>query len=222
MSKAKDKKVISINAGSIKEAVDALNKAANQRSYIILGASIKDDFCDYNYEVTSGIGIGDKHKVDGTGIVEDDLREAFGKFNVHLAVMDEVFKHSKIEVDDIDQFHMHELTLLYRVKSFKIKKSKGYESISLVGEKYVSSAGGWMGLTSPEVALDNLGGFKWYNELITAADNVREEVALYKEGKYTAPVVEEKPDKKQASLFDKNEAAADEMMDMELEGSKLD
>lgn len=220
MSKATEKKVISIKAGSVKEAVDALNNAANKRSYIILGASLKDDLCDYNYEVTGGVGIGDGHKVDGTGIIEDDLREAFAKLNVHLAVMDEVYKHSKIEVEDIDQFHMHELTLLYRVKSFKIKKSKGYESITLVGEKYVRSASGWMGLTSPEVALDNLGGFKWYNELKTASDNVREEVALYKEGKCTAPEVKVKVDKKQASLFDGKDV--DQEMEEELEGSKLD
>lgn len=216
------KKTITIKADSIKEAVDQLNKAANKRSYMIMIASIKDDFCDYKYEVTGGIGIGDKHSVDGTGIIDDDLRDAFAKFNVHLAVMDEVFKHSDIEIDDIDQFHVHELTLLYRVKSFTIKRSKGYESIQLKGEKYVSSASGWMGLVSPEIALDNLGGFKWYNELKAAADHAREEVALYKEGKYTAPKEEEpKPDKKQIGLFDTGKEE-DTEMENELEGAKVD
>ncbi len=199
-------------------AEDLLN--LNKRAFIINEAVVKDDICNYVYEVTSGIGLGDKHNVTGTGIVDDTLRTAFARFNVHRATIDEVFKHSAIEFEDIDAMHTDELTSLYRVKSFKIKKSKGYESISLKGEKYVSSAGGWMLLTTPEVALDSLSGYKWYNELKAAADQAREEVALYKEGKYT-PVkeVEVKEDKTQPNLFD---APADIEAEEELENAKMD
>lgn len=197
---------------------DLLN--LNKRVFIINEAVVKDDICNYVYEVISGVGLGDKHNVTGTGIVDDSLQTAFGRFNVHLATIDEVFKHSGIDFEDIDTMHTHELTALFRVRSFKIKKSKGYESISLKGEKYVSSAGGWNSITSTEVALDKLSSYKWYDELKAVADQAREEVALYKEGKYTPVKAEEpKEDKNQKSLFD---ATADVETESELLNSKMD
>lgn len=207
------------NPITTKDLAKVVAMAAGERTYSIMQAAVKDNFCNYNYEVTAGIGIGDTHTVKGTGIVKDDLLNAFAKFNVHLAVIDEVFKHSEIEIDDIDMFHGHELTELYRVEFFKVKSSKGYDCISLKGKKYVSSAGGWMDLQTPEIALDKLSGYKWYNELKTAADNARNEVALYKDGKYT-PVEkddDEFKDKKQGDLFDEDHAG----IDYELENAKV-
>ena len=71
--------------------------------------------------------------------------------------------------------------------------------------KYVSSAGGWMEIKSPEITLDNLSSYKWWNELKSAADHAREEVSLYKEGNYT-PVEkeEEEPDNNQLTIFSTN------------------
>jgi len=191
------------------------------RSFSIIEASVKDDFCNYTYEVIEGIGIGDKHKVEGSGIVKDGLLNAFSKFNAHMAVIDEVFKHSKIEIEDIGALHVHELSELYRVSGFKMKSTKGYETVKLTGTKYVSSAGGWMELKSPEITLDNLSSYKWYNELKTVCDNARLEVALYKEGNYT-PVKkdeEEKDDKGQGNLFkqgEKNEVLENELASAEV------
>lgn len=214
-------KSVSLSGKGFKKKLDSYRdeeKWAN-RGFSIIEAVVKDEFCNYKYEVTEGIGVGDQHTVTGTGIVEDDMMQAFAKFNVHLAVIDEVFKNSNTEVEDVDLFHNHELTLLYRVNYFKIKSSKGYETIVLKGTKYVSSAGGWMELKSPEITLDNLSSYRWYNELKDAANNAREEVALYKEGKYTAVEKEEvKEDKKQKGLFDEK---TNESIDQELEGAKL-
>lgn len=195
-----------------KKVVDELLK--EDRTFTILEAAIKDEICNYTYEVTAGIGIGDKHKVDGSGIVKESLLEAFNKFHVHLACIDEIFKHSKIEINDIDTMHTHELSELYRVSGFKIKSSKGYDTIKLTGMKYVSSAGGWMEIKTHEIVLDNLSPYKWYNELKTAADKAREEVSLYKEGNYT-PVEkeEEEENDNQGSLF--KASAADEKTDEE-------
>jgi len=176
------------------------------RSFSIIEATIKDEFCNYKYEVIKGIGIGDQHNVTGSGIVKDSLLTAFANFNVHLACINEVFKHSKIEVEDIDMMHGDELTSLYRVHGVKVKASKGYDTIRLSGMKYVSSAGGWMEIKSPEITLDSLSSYKWWNELKTATDNAREEVSLYKEGNYT-PVEkeEEEPDERQGDLFKQTE-----------------
>jgi hypothetical protein len=157
--------------------------------------------------------------VAGSGIVKDSLLKAFANFNVHLACMDEIFKHSKIEISDIDNMHNDELISLYRVSYFKIKANKGYDTIKVHGMKYVSSAGGWMELKSPEVALDNLSSYKWWNELKTAADTAREEVLLYKEGNYTPVEVEEDvKDDKQGKLFGEKET---EEMEDQLTGAEV-
>lgn len=163
---------------------------STNRGFKIVEASIKDDFCNYTYEVTKGVGLGDKHKVDGKGIIDDDLRNAFVKFHVHQACIDDVFKHSNTEVLDIDKMHGHELTGLYHVIGFKISGGNENESIILMGTKYLS-LGGRSEIKSIKVPLDNLSSYKWYNELKKAADNARYEVEEYKEGKYTAVEYEE-------------------------------
>lgn len=189
------------------------------RSFTIVKAKLKDGICFYKYEVIDGTGIGDTHNVDGTGIAKDELLEAFAAFNIHMAVLDGLFKLSGQEVDDIDKQHGHEFAFLYRVDFFEVKTSKGYETITLKGTKYLELAGGWMDFTMPPITLDNLSSYKWWNELKTAADTAREQVAKYKEGNYT-PVkeeVEEKDDKNQGNLF----VAGKGEMDEELENAQV-
>jgi len=195
-----------------------LAKKIAGRNYIITEATIKDDFCNYTYEVTSGVGLGDTHGVKGAGIIKDELREAFGVLHAHLAVLDEVYKHSKIEIEDVDQLHMHELTALYRVTSFKVKDTKGAAHVILKGTKYSSTAGGWFDISSPSVPMDNLSSYQWYNELKTAVDNVREEVAKYREGNYTPVKEEEETDKDQGSLFTEGDKGG---IDKELENAQV-
>lgn len=198
---------------------------SEEKEFIIKDASIKDDFCHYSYEIISGIGLGDTHTVKGKGIIEDDMRNAFAAFNVHLACIDDVFKHSGIEVSDIDGMKDSELTYLYNVTGFKIKGSKEDEQIILIGNKYVSSAGGRIELESPKIPLDNLSSYKWYNELKTAADNARYEVEQYKGGKYTSPVEEEEPEEKfkQTKLtFEKPEGEESEVVDADFENAEVE
>lgn len=167
---------------------------------IIKEASIKDSFCNYTYEVNTGVGLGDKHKVNGENQVVDDMIAAFNKFNVHLACIDDIFKHSKTEITDIDTMHNHELTYLYHVTGFKMKGSVESESIILTGNKYVT-AGSRIEFETPRIALDNLSSYKWYNELKAAADNARYEVEEYMNGKYIIAEVEEtKPKMKQTKM----------------------
>lgn len=185
----------------------ALNGEETEKTFLIKEATIKDDFCNYSYEIISGIGIGDTHKVNGSGIIEGDMRNAFAVFNVHLAVIDDIFKHSKVKISDIDTMHGHDLTGLVNVTGFKIKGSNENESIVLIGNKYVSEAGGRIELVTPRIPLDNLSSYKWYNELKVAADKARLEVELYKGGKYTPVEVEEvKEETQQPNLFDQPDA----------------
>lgn len=182
----------------------------------ITKAKIKDDFCNYDYTITSGVGAGDSHGVKGRGIVERDMHEAFSKLNVHLAVIDDAFLRSDIEIEDINSLHGHDLTILYSVNGIMFKGHKDAESVVLMGTKYVTCASGRIELESPLIPLDNLSSYKFYNELKQAAENARKEVALYKEGKYTT---EEEPSKNiddnQKSLFEGDN-------EVEFENNKID
>lgn len=187
-----------------------------KRPYEITMAVIKDDFCNYSYEIVDGVGVGDSHAVKGSGLIENDMRNAFSVFNVHLPVIDDVFKHSDVQFEDVDKMHGEELTGLYHVTGFKIKGSKDNESIVLVGNKYVSQAGGRLELETPKIPLDNLSSYAWFKQLKIAADKARLEVALYKEGKYTAVEIIEETDLKQTSIsFDAGEGKEDDMKDFE-------
>ncbi len=172
-------------------------------SYIIKEAHLKDDFCDYVFEITEGIGSGDTHKVKGSGVILEDMRKAFERLNVHLAVIDDSFKLGRVEIDDIDKYHGHEFTLLYNVTGIKVRGSRENETVILVGNKYVSSAGGRIELATPKIPMDNMSSYKWYNELNAAVEAVRDEVAAYKEGKYEAIEEEEEDDNvKQLTISD--------------------
>lgn len=218
MSKAKKgSKENPISGDDLKSIFNGVT--GNQRSFKIVEASIKDDFCNYTYEVTKGVGLGDKHKVDGKGIVMDDMLTAFASFNVHLACIDDVFLHSKTEFDDIDTMNNHEFTFLYLVTGFKILGGEDNESIILSGNKYVSSAGGRIEIKSPKIPLDNLSSYKWYNELKTAANKARREVEEYKEGKYEA--VLEDPEEEKKSSYQLTIGESDETLVDDFESAKI-
>lgn len=174
-----------------------------EKTFDILEASIKDDFCKYKYEIIKGVGEGDQHDVKGTGRVKDSLLEAFAKFAVHLAFIDGAFKGQ--EIKDIDKLHTDEITLDYRITGFKMKGGSSNESISLFGNKYAPNVQGRMNIDTPPAAIDNLSSYKWWNELKAAADDVRREVSLYKLGNYIAMNTddeEEKDNAAQMSIMD--------------------
>jgi hypothetical protein len=192
MAKKKKREAVTLGINGKEISQDGLQKLlGGNRPFEIKEAKVKDDFCNYNYYVKEGVGAGDTHKVTGTGIVDRDMHLAFAKLNVHLAVIDDVFKHSNIEIGDIDNFHGHDLTVLYSVTGFKFSGSEDNETVVLIGTKYVTSAVGRIEIESPKISLDSGSGYKFYNELKEAADNAKEEVALYALGKCTQPEVEE-------------------------------
>lgn len=220
---AKERKGSKENPITQKDLERAANKLkSSDRAFVIKEATIKDDFCNYSYEIISGIGRGDSESAKGSNIIDIDMHKAFAKFNVHLAVIDDAFKYKGVEIADIDKEHNHELTGYYQVTGFKIKGGKENESIVLIGTKYVSTAGARMEIATPKIALDNLSSYKWYNELRKAADNAREEVALYKEGKYTEVEPEEKEDPAQLKIDMGEAVESEENESMEdFEGAKV-
>lgn len=47
------------NPVTLKEFKKAVELSITPRSFSIIEATIKDEFCNYKYEVTEGVGIGD-------------------------------------------------------------------------------------------------------------------------------------------------------------------
>lgn len=187
--------------------------STEEKQIRIISAIIKDDFCNYSYDITLGVGIGDTHNVKGKGIIKDDMRDAFGDFNVHLATVDDIFKHSGIDIKNIDKLRNHPHVGLYEVTGFKIKGIAENETICLIGTKYVN-IGGHIELETPPIALDNLSSYPWWNELKSAADVARKEVELYKNGKYTSAEPEETEDAEQLTI-------GDELNNAELEKARV-
>lgn len=177
----------------------------------ILSGEVKDDFCNFDYLVSSGVGKGFRHKVVGkdVGVVLDDMHAAFGKFNVHMAVIDQVFHHKGINIENIDDYHNDVVTALYQVDSFQLKGEDEAQSVILKGTKSVGALGRQK-ITTPEIQIDNLSGYKWYNELKAAVEAAKREVEAYMNGKFTPVVKEEKEDPDQLDISDEIEAAEEE------------
>lgn len=190
-----------VTTKELAEAIDSLI-GENKRPYKITEAIIVDDFCNYKYEMTEGKGPYDKHKVDGKGIIVDDMRDVFRKLRVHMAAVYGVFSLQGLEIKDIDLHHSDDVTAEFHVSGFKIKGGEDMESISLIGSKHIASVGGRMALTTPWIDISSLSSYMWHNELKELADKACEEVALYKEGKYIVPDIDEDEEEETVSKKD--------------------
>jgi hypothetical protein len=166
------------------------------RQYKIMRGEIKDELCNYSYEITAGKALGFKHNVDGKGVIDEDMIKIAKKLNVHLAVVDDVFSVAGIEIKDIDKFHKHELTSKYVVTGFKITGDEEAESVQLFGSKRVS-VGQRMKLESGKIPIDSASSYLHYNELREAVNSWRQEIAEYHEGKFTQVEEEEVVDDKE-------------------------
>lgn len=171
----------------------------------IVSAQIKDDFCNYSYEILSGVGKGYIHNVKGTGIIDNDLRDAFQKLNAHLAVVSDVFKHKGVDIRKFDPLHRHDLTGLFTVTGFKVKGNDEGMMVSLIGEKFVSSIGNRVDVQTPMIPVDKLSPYQWWSELKEAIEECRNEVVLYNNGKYTEVEEKEVIDPKQLKITDNEE-----------------
>lgn len=189
-------------AKSTKQKEVEITAPAEEKSFVIRSASINDGFCNYSYEIISGIGLGDTHKVTGGGIIDDDMQKAFDRLNVHLAALDDIFKHSGASVRAFDKMGNHELTVLFKVTGFQISGSEDNEAVKLIGTKMIDSSGEPMELKTPKIPIDATSSYKGYKELHKALTAARLEVELYRGGKYTEAEQEDPAPKfKQAKVL---------------------
>lgn len=185
---------------------------------IFVNVAIKDGFCNYSYQMEGGKADGFIHKVDGKGIVENDFNNAFQLLNVHLAIIDEVFKHNSIDITNFHAMHAHELTYNYSVTGFKITGGEENEAVILLGNKYLGT-GDRMELKTPKTMLNNHSSYKWYEELLAAVNKCKEEAQRYHDGNYTLPMKKEKKSKKDKSgdLFSGQETGGDHDQDSDFD-----
>lgn len=172
------------------------------KPFIVTSGTIKDDLCNYSYEVKHGIGIGDVVKVAGKGIIDEDMRIAFYKLSVHLGIVDDVFKHAGIQLNDLKEARKHDLSKLYLVTGFKIKGSEENERVILIGTKQVDCSNGEMAIESPEIEISRLSSYTWAEELREAVEEARTEIELYRGGKYTVVDAPAESDPNQLTIVD--------------------
>jgi hypothetical protein len=181
-------KTITTSLSKIEKAAELLKKANEQsKPYEITAAAIRDGYCDYTLVVKKGQGIG-THKIKGEGLITDDLRNVFAKLNVHLAIVDDIFKHSGFEFDTISEVENSEFANLYDVVGITLKGEDENLSCVLKGTKYVSQTGGErQHIDSAKIHIGSGAFYKWYNELNETINEVKQEVEAYHNGKYTLP-----------------------------------
>jgi hypothetical protein len=197
------KKNLTISAA----VLDAIMEPKEEKPFHITQASIVDDFCHYTVEHLHGIQRGElSGNKKRLMIIDKDMRTAFKKFAVHMAVIMDIFKHAGQETDslDIDKLHGHEIAWLFDVSGFEIQGKEENEGIVLVGT--YSTAFGRVPIKTPKVMLDKSSSYKFYNELKVAADDARYEVEEYRAGRKgeLIPEDDKKPEKenpKQTKLY---------------------
>lgn len=187
------------------EDLENLKEGNLVRGYKITEAFISDDYCNYKFEVTDKIGFGDEHSVKGKGIIKDSLKDAFAALNVHLACIDDSFINIDKETASFHQFLNDDSTFRYRVRGIKVRGSGDGMTVILYGTKRIS-LGGLINIDTPKIALDNLSGYQWYNELKESVEKILEEVSLYREGNYIDENPVDNDDENQMSLFDQEES----------------
>jgi hypothetical protein len=170
------------------------------KPFKITSASIVDDMCNYSFEITDGVGLGDTHSVKGKGIIYSDLSDAFRQLNAHLAVIDDVFFNTDTKVVSPKLMENDVFTALYNVSAFQIKGSDEDESVILIGTKHVNSITSRNDIKTSKISLGEFSAYKHAKELKEAIENCRQEVELYKEGKCTALEPIEPEDTKQTKI----------------------
>lgn len=196
MAKSKEKTSTVINMSELSKKAARMIANDEEKLYIITSATVKDDFCNYSYEIASGITEGDQLSRKGSLIIHEDLRLAFKALNIHLAVICEEVDHKIIKdverIEDYDDELHKEGSIEHRVScfhtsSFSITGTGENEGVILTGLKRLST-GEQVKLTSPQTPWS--GNYPFINELKAAIDIAVYEVEEYMNGKSKPKLVQ--------------------------------
>ena len=174
------KNVITIDADSIKNFDKLISE--HDKDVEIKGATLKDSFCSYSYELLKGPTKGDTLTHNGVHIIHDDLQEAFEKMNVFMANLDDAFPETKNTTTFEELEAQDEITEKYTVTGFKISGVEENRSVVLLGYKEVTR--GIIKFETPKEKLN--GNYLYLHQLKTRLFDLIDEVENYRSGK-TAP-----------------------------------
>jgi hypothetical protein len=166
----------------------------------IRGATLKSAFCNYIYELKTGVTSGDEIKRTGAAVVHNDLPAAFANLDVHLGMICEEIDISEIDFDNLpprDEESIKklkgkekELALLiasFHVNQFKIEGTGENEGVILIGTKTLST-GDQLKLETPKVKWSD--NYEPMNELMSALTTCKNEVEEYSNGKAAPKLVQ--------------------------------
>jgi len=149
-----------------------------QKDVEIKSASLKDALCNYSYELLVGKMKGDGLSRKGTHIVHEDLQDAFSKFDVFLAHLDDAFTGND-NATELSFLEGEPETKSYFVSSFKITGVEENKALIISGTKDVTN--GTISFDAPKVKLN--GNYLYLTQLTDCLDNVIKEVEFYMNGK---------------------------------------
>lgn len=181
---AKRKTIVHIllpeNSSEASNETDVLEEI--QKPYEIKSASIKDEKCNYGYEIKTGKTAGDKIPTrKAQAIIHPDMSKAFDALRVHFAVACDAFKHLfKKLPDDLEKLRIHDVVNEVHVTGFSVNGNDEDEGYVVEGYKYVSL--GVIPFDSPKLTKGN---YKYYDDLKEKMDVARAEVEEYMNGKHS-------------------------------------
>jgi hypothetical protein len=196
-----------LTSGDLKSIVE---NGTLEKEIEITGATLNGDFCNYSYDLLKGKTKGDSVNRKGSNIFHDDLKKAFWKLNVHLALICEeidalevediealeniIFEDIKdengktIEKDVFDKGSIADIVTRFKVSSFAISGTGENESVVLIGTKTLST-GDHVGLKSPKTHWE--GEYLFINELRSVVGDLKQEVEEYSNGKAAPKLVQQ-------------------------------
>ncbi|RFM30057.1 hypothetical protein [Deminuibacter soli] len=155
----------------------------------IMSAALKDEFCNYTYDHLVAPNTTNTVNIKSSVLVHDDLKKAFARLNVHLAVIcEEIDPLDVLDIEDIAEYDssMHNEESMefkvsrFTVTSFKIDGTGENEGVTLAGHKRLKT-GDYLKLDTPKTKWIN--DYPFINELRVVIDDLRAEVDKYMHGK---------------------------------------
>lgn len=172
----------------IDEQVDELVNIENNKDVEIKGASLKDELCNYSYELLTGKTRGDELGRKGVHLIHEDLNNAFQELDIFMMHLDDYFKNDATVNNQTHLATLEESEDLnrYHVTGFKISGFDENKSVILSGWKAVQK--GIIKFAAPKIKLES--DYLYIEELNQRLFKVIEEVELYMDGK-SAPQYEQ-------------------------------
>lgn len=169
------KNILTINAGDLDQFII--------KPVSITNASIKEEQCNYGYEITTGPCKGDKvPNRKGSALIHTDMSDAFAELDKHLAYIDDAFSFMKKAPANIDELaKFEEIIGNFKVTGFKVHGTDENEGFILLGDKYVSQ--GSISLETPKITKQS--GYVFFDDLQEKIEACRSEVEEYMNGKAT-------------------------------------